>query len=377
MGVRFIHTADWQIGKPFANAPGDAGAFFRKQRFKTVNKIAQLATEQYVDAVLVAGDVFETNAVEDRTILETLEAMRHYTGPWILLPGNHDAALAESVWTRLDSFGFPPNIIVARSEEPILLAHNRFVVLPAPLMRRHETRDLTEGWSQIITPPGVIRVGLAHGSVENRLPGESESINTIAEDRAVEAKLNYLALGDWHGTVEIGSRTWYSGTPEPDRFKDNDSGNVLIVTIENPDSSPHVERVPIAYYSWHKLASQLLSSDDISVLEKHLANLGDPFDRQVVSLSISGTVDFRAREILNRTLKLWEARFAWFSVDDGSLVAKATADDLDRVDTGGFVRVAIEKLRTIEADTSHPDHVNANYALQLLYLEHVNVEERT
>lgn len=377
MSVRFIHTADWQIGKPFANAPGDAGAHFRKQRFKTVEKIARLATEQHVDAVLVAGDVFETNAVEDRTILQTLEAMRHYTGPWILLPGNHDAALAESVWTRLDYFGFPPNIIVARTEEPILLAQDRLVVLPAPLKRRHETRDLTEGWSQIITPPGMIRVGLAHGSVENRLPGESESFNTIAEDRAVEAKLDYLPLGDWHGTVEIGLRTWYSGTPEPDRFKANDAGNVLIVTIECPDASPQVERVPIGYYFWHKLNFQLMSSDDISVLEKNLAILGEPFDRHVVLLSISGAVDFRAREILNRTLKVWEARFPWFSIDDGSLVAKATADDLDRVDTGGFVRVAIEKLRTIEADPSHPDHVNANYALQLLYLEHVNAEERT
>ena len=65
------------------------------------------------------------------------------------------------------------------------------------------------------TPRDAVRVGLAHGSVANRLP-EGDAKNEIAEDRATTANLDYLALGDWHGTMEIAPKTWYSGTPEPD-----------------------------------------------------------------------------------------------------------------------------------------------------------------
>ena len=44
--------------------------------------------------------------------------MRGFAGPWVLLPGNHDAALAEGVWSRLERLGRPANVIVAASAEP-------------------------------------------------------------------------------------------------------------------------------------------------------------------------------------------------------------------------------------------------------------------
>src|SRR5690242_14669687 len=99
MPFKFIHTADWQIGKPFGNIQGDAGVELRLQRIKTVRAIAELANQNVVDAVLVAGDAFDGNEVSDRTIRLTMDALAHFAGPWVFLPGNHDPALAHSVWT--------------------------------------------------------------------------------------------------------------------------------------------------------------------------------------------------------------------------------------------------------------------------------------
>ncbi|MCG8428128.1 MAG: DNA repair exonuclease, partial [Chromatiales bacterium] len=202
--IHLFHTADWQIGKQFGNIPGDAAAMVRQQRLKTVEKIAGLAQARQVDAVLVAGDVFEDNGVSDETLRRTINAMSAYSGNWVLLPGNHDAVLAESAWSRLERLGLiSENIHLALNAEPILLCNERLAVLPAPLQRRHETRDLTAAFDQMATPEGAIRVGLAHGSVKNRLPERSEAFNEIADDRAETARLDYLALGDWHGTLEI------------------------------------------------------------------------------------------------------------------------------------------------------------------------------
>ena len=76
--VRFLHTADWQLGKQFENlgAPPDKLAFLRQGRMDVVRRIGQLAIDRSVDAILVAGDVFERNEVGDQLIREALAAMR-------------------------------------------------------------------------------------------------------------------------------------------------------------------------------------------------------------------------------------------------------------------------------------------------------------
>src|SRR5699024_10149912 len=128
------------------------------------------AAVQSVAAVLVAGDVFDTQTVSERTLRRLFNALTGYAGPWVLLPGNHDAALAESVWTRARRLGVVPlNVHLALTPEPTLLADAGLAVLPAPLTQRHVHDDLTAWFDQADTVPGLIRVGLAHGSVEGLL----------------------------------------------------------------------------------------------------------------------------------------------------------------------------------------------------------------
>jgi DNA repair exonuclease SbcCD nuclease subunit len=68
MGIRILHTADWQIGKQFESlgAPSDKLAYLRQERFNVVRRIGDLAASENVDAVLVAGDVFGECPVDRR-----------------------------------------------------------------------------------------------------------------------------------------------------------------------------------------------------------------------------------------------------------------------------------------------------------------------
>src|SRR3546814_18466746 len=69
-------------------------------------------------------------------------------------------------------------------------------------------------------------------------------------DCNVRAGLDYRALGDWHGKLQVTDRTWYACTPEPDRFRANEPGYVLKVTIEAPGAKPTVEPIAVAAYRW-------------------------------------------------------------------------------------------------------------------------------
>lgn len=370
MAFRFIHTADWQIGKPFGNIVGDPGVELRLQRIRTVRRIAELANERGVDAVLVAGDAFDSNEVSDRTIVRTIEALEPFSGAWVFLPGNHDAAITYSVWTRMKEMDLPQNIIIADQALPIDRWNGAAIVLPAPLRRRRESIDQTEWFDAAVTPDGCRRIGLAHGSVAGRLPGVAEAGNEIPGNRAERAGLDYLALGDWHGALKIAPRTWYSGSPESDRHKANDSGFVHFVEIAAPRAPEQVEKLAIGHYCWVHREVELVDGTCTAALDA-LAALTDEHRRCVVSLDLTGSISLAERHRFERALKSWEARLHHLDVDDSGLIDEPTKDDLDAIDTVGFVRLAVERLREQAADSNHPEANRARVALRMMYLDHV------
>lgn len=371
MAFRFLHTADWQIGKPFGNVPGDAGAELRAQRIATIGTIARLAATRGVDAVLVAGDAFDSNEVQDRTILRTLDALKPFSGRWIFLPGNHDAALAHSVWSRMRQMGLEPNITIADKAEPIAGWNGRAVILPGPLSRRRESLDQTEWFDTAGTPEGAIRIGLAHGSVANRLPGAAEASNEIPETRAQAAGLAYLALGDWHGSLKIAPKTWYSGTPETDRHRANSSGLVHIVDLDGAAAPERVEVVPVGHYQWHQLEAQLLDGTCQAALEA-LSSIENEAARRVVSLTLRGGVSLAERYRLGTELSSWQHRFHHLEIDDAGLFEEPTEDDLDALDSSGFVRLAVDRLKAKAGDPADPSNAAARVALRMMYVDHMS-----
>lgn len=380
MGITLIHTADWQLGKQFANVPGDAGAALRDQRIETVRAVARVARERRADAVVVSGDVFETNAVADRTLRQALDALESFAGEWVFIPGNHDPALADSVWSRAGHVyagrnGRPGNIhFLVEPERPLLLKGGALAILPAVLERRHEADDPTAWFDHAQTPAGAVRVGLAHGSVKERLPDASEASNPIAAGRAGTAGLDYLALGDWHGTLRIDERTWYAGTPEADRFGSSDPGNVLCVGIERPGALPSIESIPVGRYVWRQVEWDIHGAPDVDALERHLESLCPDPVRHLVWLKLAGVVDFALHEKLRDRLAAWDARLRHLRYEDEALVARPSDDDLDGIDRAGFVRAAVEALRARADDPHDPEREVARAALLRLYHEHVRME---
>ncbi len=358
----FLHAADLQIGKAFGRFPPEVASALRSARLDTLQRIASLAAERRVDAVLLAGDVFDDIAVADATLRRFLVALEPFDGTWVLLPGNHDPAIAESPWSRLARLSLPRNVLIADEPRPIVLA-DRAAVLPAPLKRRRDAADLTAWFDAADTADGLLRIGLGHGAVRELLPEGSEAANPVALDRAERARLDYLALGDWHGRLQIGERTWYSGTPEPDRFRANEPGFVLHVTLDGPGAAPDVEAVAVARHRWLRQALAIApgGAGDVrgAVDVPH-----DALSGAVVHLDLSGTVDLATRAAVDEALADLGARVMHLEVDDAGLTVEPTADDLDAIETSGFVRVAMDALR---AEHDGPQAATARRALALLH----------
>ena len=365
--TRFLHSADWQIGRQFATFDPEHAPILAEARITVVERLAALATEHRVDAVLVAGDVFDVQTVSERTLRRLFNALAGYAGPWLMIPGNHDAALAESVWTRAQRLGVvPPNVHALLAPEVRVFESQGFAVLPAPLTQRHTYNDLTAWFDTADTPVGMLRIGLAHGSVQGLLAEDIDSANPIAPDRASSGRLDYLALGDWHGAKRIDARTWYAGTPEPDRFKDNGSGQALLVDIAAPGAEPRVTSLAVASFRWQSIASVLQVPSDGHALIARLEQLNA---QDVADLHVRGQVDVAGLQRLQAAIGRAEARSRHLQVDLSALRLVPTDEDIAGLQADGYLGEVVQELRDAQASPESPEARVAQDALALLAAE--------
>lgn len=365
MAFRFIHTADWQLGKPFANFPPDLAGELAAARFDAIRRIAAVAAERQAEHVLVAGDVFDGEDLAALTLRRALERMAEHRGiTWVLLPGNHDPLRHGGLWDRIARIGIPSNIIVVTKDEPISLTSD-VILLPSPLTSKNPGRDPTAWMASTATPAGALRLGLAHGSVQG-FGSDGESSVLIAKDRARTAGLTYLALGDWHGTTKIADDTWYAGTPEPDRFPANDPGNVLAVTL-TPGKPASVDIIRTAAFHWSRLSEDIASLEGLAAIEAALAVDGVSPAQQLVRLTLTGSLSMRDRTELDAWSERFAGRIRHLDLDIEKLVARPDAADFDALGHDGPVTEAARQLTAIANDAAHPDARFAARALERLF----------
>ncbi|EWC52056.1 hypothetical protein XAR_1354 [Xanthomonas citri pv. glycines str. 8ra] len=343
-----MHTADWQIGRVFSQFEPDDAAALSEARFAVVERLAAIATDRGVDAILVAGDVFDAQTVSDKTIRRLFNAMQGFTGTWVLLPGNHDAALAESVWSRAQRLGaVPGNVIVCLEPKPVVVT-GKFTLLPAPLTQRHTYVDLTEWFAAHISTDDLPRIGLAHGSVQGILPEDVDSANPIAAGRAQGAGLTYLALGDWHGTKRVDGKTWYAGTPESERFKANESGQALLVGIEAATLEPVVTAIPTGKFGWRQIEQQMAVDSDVDEVVRMLEAVGGS---DVLHVRLSGTCNLAGHRKLSASLGTARAKARAVLWDTVALKLEPTEEDIQALQADGFVGEALQELREQQVGT--------------------------
>jgi Calcineurin-like phosphoesterase len=368
--VRLIHTADWQIGKVFRFLDQATMGVLQEARLEAISKIGRLALEHAAPTVLVAGDIYDVATAEDRTLAQPMARMGAFAGvEWHLVPGNHDPHQPGGPWDRVLRRGLPANVRVHLEPAPVALEDGA-MLLPAPLARRRELADPTAWMDQAPTPEGTIRVGLAHGSISAFGSDARTQPNLIDPARPQRAGLAYLALGDWHGTKRIGPRCWYAGTPEVDDFGVVDGGHALLVDLGTRGTPPELTPLRTGRFNWRREDVHIHGEDDVDVVTARLRALQNDPACLLVDLRLEGALSLAGRERLSRALDDLGAALRFLRVDDSRLYLSPSAEDLEAIAHGGFVRVAAETLRAMADDPEESARDIATRALLRLYVEH-------
>lgn len=369
--MRFIHTADWQIGKVFKQFAAKEESL-REARLTAIERLGAHAKSNGVHHILVAGDVYDSEAPSRHTLRAPIERMKPFADVhWHLLPGNHDPHRPEGVWDQVARLGLPTNVHLHLTQTPCALDDEAFL-LPAPLLRKSEFDDISAWMDGAPTPPGALRIGLAHGSVVN-FGSEGEAANPIDSARAASAHLDYLALGDWHRTLQVAPAVWYAGTPEPDRAGGQEQGTALLVEIAGPGAVASVSPLLTGTYRWITRSERLDDESVLVDLDERLRSEPD-LSRLILRLRIEGRLPLAAHAAFQRRMADLEAAVFHLDLDQALLTARPTQADLEAIDFDGVLRRSADRLaRVIKDSAAAPElRKRAEEALVELYMRVVN-----
>lgn len=382
--VTFIHTADWQLGKPFASIKDDSKRHsLQQERLEAIRRLAKIASTCQASFVVVAGDVFDSSHATKATVSAACLAIGSVGIPVLVIPGNHDHGGPGSIWQqdffKREQQDLAPNLHILLSPLPVILENA--VIFPAPLLRRHESNDPT-AWirSSIETgefPADLPRIVLAHGTIQGfgsnqqEDEGESSVANWIDLTRLPLNDIDYIALGDWHGTKQVGHKAWYSGTPEIDRFpkgEGNDPGNILKVTAIRGEA-PLVEIIPSNRYQWKELSFHFSDDQSLHLLLSQIDELlvQQPHDH-LLSLSLTGSLGIEASGRLEKILESLESRLVRLKLDHRVAIAPSDSEIIDLTQRAADPLISIVASQLVsKMEGDHEDAAIACLALRELH----------
>ncbi len=274
-GLRLLHTADVHLGAPFGFL-GRRGREQREQLKATFSRVIDLALTSQVDALLIAGDLFDSAYPAPALVGEVIYQLRRLDseGIWtFIVPGTHDRLQPGGAY---DDTGFSTlaHLHVFRDREFTRFCVDRLDLDVYGMATSAEGKDVLSGFRA--AGNASWSVGMLHASF--LLPGKVERDEMlVSADSVAGCGLHYLALGHWHSGGVYGqgdTAAFYSGSPEPLEMDGGEDGNVLLVELE--EGSP-AQVKPIAVGRRHMSRLQLDAAEigGPAELYAHLRRLAD------------------------------------------------------------------------------------------------------
>ena len=289
--MRFLHTSDWHLGRSLHRAD------LREAQAAFLDHLVETARAERVDAVLVAGDVYDRAiAPVDAVALceDALARLRGTGARVILISGNHDSALRLGVNSALiDTAGVHLRTNRARLAEPVLLTdeHGPVAVYGIPYLepalglpdetpaadpdagqepprQRSHATVLGQAAARIradAAARGMHRtVVLAHawvaagGTDDERRDAAARQQSSSERDISVGGigyvpaalfdGFSYVALGHLHGQQTLSDHLRYSGSPLPYSFSEQHHKKGCWLVEVGLDGKTRVERVAAPVY---------------------------------------------------------------------------------------------------------------------------------
>lgn len=268
--MKLLHTADWHVGKTIQGRD-------RTAEYESVlSEMTAVAQREKVDAILVAGDLFDSASPSpeaERIVFRALLDMRD-VAPVVVIPGNHDND------RRLQAFApvFQHARITVRAgvkKEPVMIETSggplrvaavpwlsqRYITKATDVMAK-DADELSGQYSarmksvvETLTADlsdDAVNVILGHLTIVGGELGGGERTAQTIFDYYVDATIfpsdaHYVALGHLHKAQQMPGPCpiWYCGSPMHLDFSDTDDSKSILIVDAAPGAPATVDAVTL------------------------------------------------------------------------------------------------------------------------------------
>jgi exonuclease SbcD len=357
-----LHLADVHLGARHADM-GDAAVKQRERQTAAFTRAIDIGLERHIDAALICGDLFDSNAQPRRSVERAVSELKRLTDQGIrvvIIPGTHDVYDSRSIYRAFDlrrlaglSRGSDLLTVLTPEQPELLIKDLDMVVYGRVFSTKRAPRSPLDGFSARADDRAAWKVGMIHGS--RLIPGKVDRDDVIFSDAEVAASgLDYLALGHWHSfsSGRAGETTWaYAGAPEPVAVDQDGAGNVCLVTLQDGIAGASSVRVEKFRVGQTVFRAESVDAAGVTNQDELIARLGDFADSDLVlQVSIDGiapdTLELDSAEV-ERSLA---ASFLHVRVRDRSVTDVAAGTDLPEDTVAGkFIHDMEERIGAAEA----------------------------
>lgn len=261
----FLHTSDWHLG-----ATGGERDLWDDQKY-FIDAICGIVREKRVDAVLLAGDVYDRSVPAASAIGLYDYAMNRLCGELgvkvLAIAGNHDSAeRLASCAGLLDKAGLYLQGAAQREPRVVEFADSQVFFLPWMTEEKIKSlypeerdgiTDLTEAYRVAVNHmrekfiPGKHHLLLSHAFITNAETSTSDRAAEIGFATQVPASVfegfDYVALGHIHKPQQVSPHIRYSGSPMAYSFGKEERQEKSVTLIDTASMTQQVVPLPLLH----------------------------------------------------------------------------------------------------------------------------------
>ena len=348
--ARFLHTADLHLSRPFGFLPPQLAEERRRDQRAALARIADLALEREVDAVLIAGDLFDApdpDPTDLEAVTKDLSRLSEAGKRIFAIPGNHDYAAPNSFWQHMSADGL--HIFLEPEWSSVVLEDLGVVISGIAFQRGKSERRAFEGLDPSEDLPSI---ALVHASYE-LFEGQVERYHPFSAAELCSARVSYVALGHYHRFNSIpgdGVVACYPGTPEGISFDASETGDRFVVIGEiGDDGKIEIEPVKVNRRTMRSEEMDCTSFDSQASLFDAVRKLCEP--NALIELRPAGAPTSEVAAALEGLCDRFRESCRFMSLDTSDLSLSTGLPADDRTIRGLFCRHLLSQIE----DSAEPE----------------------
>lgn len=372
--VKVLHCADLHFDTPFKELSKEVSDTSKNELLEVFKKIIDLAIEENIEVLLIAGDVFDNLTVNKNTLFFISDQIKRIKNIKVFIsPGNHDPYNEKSFYSMIN---WPENVYIFKGDMEFKeVKELNLIIWGAGFRNNYENETLLKS---INVENNKINIMLLHGEII--YANSKNEYNPIYINDIYKSNIDYIALGHRHkfsGILKEGMTTYaYSGCPQGRGFDEEGEKGVIIGEVYK--GGTNLSFLPVCKRKYITKEIDITGTNNYDeVIFKLLSDLSDEeIHKNFYKIILKGELKehFNLKEsVLIEKLK---NKFYYIKIiNDTSIEVNLTELSRDYSIKGMFIAKILEKLKDASDDDKEILKLALKMGIQCLSEDEVNLND--